>query len=476
MDFQPDNIEILIKGTPEERAVVINTGCVALQALIQKRNEISKGNDYKEGKEDGIKEESKKWQQEKKKIANNSETKVKELEHQLRTLQDEINRQKAINVTAETRCEAAVAEAKEVRQSEQEKINRTREEVKIETSDQLKRLTDELNNKKAEAEKAASKLEEAQLKFVHDMEKKSSEFRDEEKKLREQLSSESKENYEKQLNEIKSAFQKEIDRQKETIESMTSNLDSANIRQIEELKIAQAAIVKVKDDKFVEIRAAEDKIRQELNPKIEELQNLLNNVTHRQANSSLKGKDNENGFEELLNTSFGSDPNYRKLPKTTESGDFIIEWKEMKFMFENKKYTKTVPKIEVEKAIRDFELNKDCDVLIFVSEDSSIINCKSQFEITQTGDGRHAIWIGEFYRNEDKIIYLQLVGRVAEELVRLQKREKKFENGQEVVDYKNKVDDLIESFKETKVDLDNLLKLQNACQRNDQNKLLYGRN
>jgi hypothetical protein len=53
--FQPDNIEILIKGTPEERAVVINTGCVAFQALIQKRNEISKDNDYKEGKEEGLK-------------------------------------------------------------------------------------------------------------------------------------------------------------------------------------------------------------------------------------------------------------------------------------------------------------------------------------------------------------------------------------------------------------------------------------
>ena len=36
--------------------------------------------------------------------------------------------------------------------------------------------------------------------------------------------------------------------------------------------------------------------------------------------------------------------------------------------------------------------------------------------------------------------------------------------------YKNKVEDLIESFNETKSDLDNLLKLQNACQR-DQNKL-----
>jgi hypothetical protein len=71
------------------------------------------------------------------------------------------------------------------------------------------------------------------------MNNKSSEFRDEEKKLREQMSSESKENYDKKLNEIKSAMQREINRQKETIESMTSNLDSANIRQIEELKIAQ---------------------------------------------------------------------------------------------------------------------------------------------------------------------------------------------------------------------------------------------
>ena len=127
----------------------------------------------------------------------------------------------------------------------------------------------------------------------------------------------------------------------------------------------------MKDDKFAKIRAAEDKIRQELNHKIEELQNLLNNVIHRQANSSLKGKDNENGFEELLNTSFGSDPNYRKLPKTTESGDFIIEWKGIKFMFENKKVQKTVQKPEVDeaevnKAVRDFNAkNQDCDVLVF---------------------------------------------------------------------------------------------------------------
>jgi hypothetical protein len=59
------------------------------------------------------------------------------------------------------------------------------------------------------------------------------------------------------------------------------------------------------------------------------------------------------------------------VPKTTESGDFIIEWKGIKFMFENKKVQKTVQKpevdeVEVNKAVRDFNAkNQDCDVLVF---------------------------------------------------------------------------------------------------------------
>jgi hypothetical protein len=157
----------------------------------------------------------------------------------LQNLQDENNHQKAINVIAETRYLTAEAEANAFREREFKKINDTREEVEFEFSQKLKTLTDELNSKKAEAEKAAYELWEAQQKFVHDMNKKSSEFRNEKKKLREQISSESKENYDKKFYEIKSAMQREINRQKETIESMTSNLDSANIRQIEELKIAQ---------------------------------------------------------------------------------------------------------------------------------------------------------------------------------------------------------------------------------------------
>jgi hypothetical protein len=51
---------------------------------------------------------------------------------------------------------------------------------------------------------------------------------------------------------------------------------------------------------------------------------------------------------------------------------------------------------------------------------------------------RPAIWIGEFYFKEDKVVYLESVGQIAQELVRLQKRQNKFESGDEIVDYKNK--------------------------------------
>ena len=92
------------------------------------------------------------------------------------------------------------------------------------------------------------------------------------------------------------------------------------------------------------------------------------------------------------------------MPKTTESGDFIIEWKGIKFMFENKKVQKTVQKPEVDeaevnKAVRDFNAkNQNCDVLVFVSEDIAISPIASIILtlLTKMGD-RPAIWIGEFY-------------------------------------------------------------------------------
>jgi hypothetical protein len=37
--FCSDDIDILVNATPEERAVVVNTGCVALRALKDKKDQ-----------------------------------------------------------------------------------------------------------------------------------------------------------------------------------------------------------------------------------------------------------------------------------------------------------------------------------------------------------------------------------------------------------------------------------------------------
>jgi hypothetical protein len=93
-----------------------------------------------------------------KKIENNNETNVKKLKDELQNLQNENNHHKAINVIAKTRYLTAEAEANAFRQIEFKKINDTREEVEFEFSQKLRTLTDELNSKKAEAEKAAYEL------------------------------------------------------------------------------------------------------------------------------------------------------------------------------------------------------------------------------------------------------------------------------------------------------------------------------
>jgi hypothetical protein len=269
--------------------------------------------------------------------------------------------------------------------------------------------------------------------------------------------------------QVESEKSKEIEQLKRDLEKAKEVADNAasELRQVERKAAADA--LQALEDKTTAVNFEVDKVRKEKDEELKIERDKNCNSAIRANKSVYIGKDNEDAFAELLNKSFGSDPNYRKLPKTTEAGDHIIEWKAMKLMFENKKYASTVSKTEVDKAVSDFMKNQDCDVLIFVSEDSHIANNKRHFDITYE-DGRPAIWIGEFYLNEDKVVYLELVGQVAQELVRLQKREKKLESGDEIVDYKNKVDDLILLFNMTKVDLDKLLKLQKSCKR-EQNKI-----
>ncbi len=116
----------------------------------------------------------------------------------------------------------------------------------------------------------------------------------------------------------------------------------------------------------------------------------LNNIKQRQRY--------RNAFiEELLDKSFGSDSNcivYSAQKPQSLVTSSSIEWKGIKFMFENKKVQKTVQKPEVskpevDKAVRDFEENQDCDVLLaFVSEDSKYRQSQASFWHYTYEDGR----------------------------------------------------------------------------------------
>ncbi|XP_046638049.1 uncharacterized protein LOC124316258 [Daphnia pulicaria] len=381
-DFQPD--PILQTATPEQRAIILTTGCVALKALLDEKDSLTNEEAYKKA--------TAKWLGEKSQLEEMAEKEKKDI---LAQKADEVSQLNQKLTETETLLANAEIKAKTLLKSQDANIleerNRTRAQVESEKTAVIEQLKTDLEKAIDAAEKASSELDEAKQK-------------------------------------------------------------------------AAEAAVQAEKAKNEAVNAEVQKVREELNQELKEERDRNRASAIRTNKSVLIGRDNEDAFAQLLDHSFGigGQHHYRRLPQVKKSGDHLIEWKEIKIMFENKKYSNCVPTKEVDKAIRDFESNKNCDVLVFVSEDSSIVKRQRYFDITHVADGRPAIWIGEFSRNEDRIAHLQLVGHVAEKLVSLlQKRE----NGEEIVDYQNKVKDLIQSFKDTKVDLDNLLKLQKTCQR-----------
>ncbi|XP_032783806.2 centromere-associated protein E-like [Daphnia magna] len=278
-------------------------------------------------------------------------------------------------------------------------------------------------------------------------------------------------NAKKQLNELSASEIKKIeDARTETRSKMSEELNKLE----NALKTANDKLEKAKDDRLeAEVKYNEDKetkvaqVRKELEDKNKELHSLLLSLTGRQAGSATKGKDNEDAFAALLDKAFGPTKPYKRRDKIgNKSGDHIVEWEGMKIMIENKNYAKRVPSTEVEKAIKDFELQSDCNVLMFVSEDSTITGHErpGDLDITHTVDGRTAIWMGNFSSNEDKVTYLQMIAQFIRELGVLQTNVKQLEGDEAIENYKIRVDDLLRYFNDTKDDLDKLLKLQKQCE------------
>jgi hypothetical protein len=125
--------------------------------------------------------------------------------------------------------------------------------------------------------------------------------------------------------QVESEKSKEIEQLKRDLEKAKEVADNAvsERRQVER-KAADDALQAL-EDKTTAVNFEVDKVRKEMSEELKKGRDKNFNSAIRANKSVYIGKDNEDAFAELLNKSFGSDSNYRIVPKITESGDFIID-------------------------------------------------------------------------------------------------------------------------------------------------------
>jgi len=116
-------------------------------------------------------------------------------------------------------------------------------------------------------------------------------------------------------------------------------------------------------------------------------------------NSSHKGKISENLLFSILQNLYPS-ANVEFVGTTKETGDFILERKNKpKVLIENKDYSRSVPTDEVQKFIRDCEIQSCCG--LFISSNSGICG-KDSYEV-QVNNGNVLVYIQFCNNDSDKV-------------------------------------------------------------------------
>lgn len=122
----------------------------------------------------------------------------------------------------------------------------------------------------------------------------------------------------------------------------------------------------------------------------------VNELLKKMDNSAFKGKLSENILYNILQTLYPMGNIHFNAGTLKESGDFIVEREGLpKVLFENKKWERPIIKTEVQKFIRDAEINNCCGVLL--SQDTTIAN-KYNYEI-DIYDGNVLVYV--HYANND---------------------------------------------------------------------------
>jgi hypothetical protein len=127
------------------------------------------------------------------------------------------------------------------------------------------------------------------------------------------------------------------------------------------------------------------------------------------AYNSTRGRINEENSHQIIIDCFSS-PDFRMHAKEYFSGDHVFDWNGLRIMWEDKNYQKIVPLDQVEKAYRDFDMNKDCDILLMVSLNTNISTHETSTRIdVEIIDDRLAIFVSKFGENDDCRQYVKTV-------------------------------------------------------------------
>jgi len=209
--------------------------------------------------------------------------------------------------------------------------------------------------------------------------------------------------------ETRNSFMEEMANLKEELVKIKLYSDEQRLRWLDESK-AEREIARIERERIL---SNSEKERESFLQQIRELNKLTTALQVRKANSSIKGGDNERDFLEIIKNTFGIAGDFMLLKKELNAGDHRFDWEGYRVMTENKiGYTESAlrQKEGLPKAIKDFTNNSDCDILLFISEDTVVPDHSKPGDIDfGIVDRRPAIFIGNFAKHEDKIYYINSI-------------------------------------------------------------------
>ena len=146
----------------------------------------------------------------------------------------------------------------------------------------------------------------------------------------------------------------------------------------------------------------------------DELRNLKDGITKRSSNAKSKGNDFEDSFRLKLVAAYGTSEHF-SLEDTAKNGfghagDFIMNWKDHKILWETKDYDKTVPDDEVKKLKRDLKENAEATIGVMVSRFTGITGKISKGDLYhEFVEGKMLLYISNFDRMSEEILPLLLM-------------------------------------------------------------------